>query len=112
MVTNYGRAPYGATNIRVRSAYKAKGMRIWLWNVDTNDWRGKSRTSVVRYVVHNTHRGQTVLMHMQWNGFSGTALRQIKSGLATKGLKVCRNHHRTTPAELKVSCPASGVSVN
>lgn len=103
VVTNYGRPPYGAVNSRVRAAYRAKGMRIWLWNVDTNDWRGKSRSSVVRYVVRNTRRGQTVLMHMQWNGFNGTALSQIKSGLARKGIKVCRNRLKVTPVKLKGS---------
>jgi peptidoglycan-N-acetylglucosamine deacetylase len=85
-------------NDRVRAAYRAKGMRIWLWNVDTLDWRGKSRASVVRYVVNNTQRGQTVLMHMQWKGWSGAALRDMKAGLARRGIKVCRNYPGTAPA--------------
>jgi peptidoglycan-N-acetylglucosamine deacetylase len=98
VVTNYGRPPYGAVSARVRAAYRAKGMRIWLWSVDTNDWRGKSRSAVVRYVVRNTRRGQTVLMHMQWNGFSKTALRDMRNGLARRGIKVCRNYPGTAPA--------------
>ena len=99
VVTNYGRPPYGALNARVRAAYRVKKMRIWLWNVDTNDWRGKSRASLVRYVVRNTRPGQTVLMHMQWNGFNGSALRDMRSGLARRGIKVCRNHPGTAPAK-------------
>ena len=99
VVTNYGRPPYGAVNARVRSAYKAKGMRIWLWNVDTSDWRGKSRSQVVRYVVRNTRPGHTVLMHMQWRGFSGSALRDMRSGLARRGIKVCRNYPGKAPAK-------------
>jgi peptidoglycan-N-acetylglucosamine deacetylase len=99
VVTNYGRPPYGAVNAKVRAAYRAKGMRIWLWNVDTNDWRGRSRSALVRYVVRNTDAGQTVLMHMQWNGFSGQALRAMRSGLAKRGIKVCRNYPGTAPAK-------------
>ncbi len=99
VVTNYGRPPYGAVNARVKAAYRAKGMRIWLWNVDTNDWRGKSRSRVVRYVVRNTRPGHTVLMHMQWNGFNGSALRAMRSGLARRGIKVCRNYPGTAPAK-------------
>ena len=77
----------GALDATVRRAYRAKGMRVWLWDIDTNDWLGKSRASLVRYVVRNSGKGDTVLMHMQWNGFSGTAIRQMKSGLANRGIK-------------------------
>lgn len=105
VVTNYGRPPYGASDATVRRAYRAKGMRMWLWDVDTNDWRGKSRASVVRYVVRNSRKGDTVLMHLQWNGFSGTAIRQMKAGLAKRGIKLCRNYVGTTPRKPAGSLP-------
>ena len=96
VVTNYGRPPYGAYNtITVRNAYAQRGMRIWTWNVDTRDWEGGSQATVVSYVVNNTKSGQTVLMHMGWNAFNTSALTQMKSGLATKGLAVCRNKGAT-----------------
>lgn len=97
IVTTYGRPPYGAYNNTVKSAYAAVGMKIWTWTVDTNDWRGKSRASVVSYVTSTAKAGDTVLMHMQWNGFSGTAIRDMKKGLEAKGLKVCRNYDGTVP---------------
>lgn len=96
VVTNYGRPPYGAYNtLNVRNAYAQRAMRIWTWDVDTRDWEGKSMASVVSYVIGNTGAGQTVLMHMGWNAFNTTALSQMKSGLATKGLGVCRNKGAT-----------------
>lgn len=93
----YGRPPYGAYNATVSRAYRAKGMKIWTWSVDTNDWRGYSRAVVVNRVVRWASAGSTVLMHMQWNAFSVKALRQIKDGLAKRGLSVCRNYPGTTP---------------
>lgn len=105
VVTSYGRPPYGAVDTRVRNAFATKSMRIWLWNVDTNDWTGKTRSQVVSYVVANAKAGNTVLMHMGWNAFNTTALSSMKSGLAAKGIGVCRNSGGTTPTRpSKVNC--------
>ncbi|NLT29333.1 MAG: polysaccharide deacetylase family protein, partial [Propionibacterium sp.] len=97
VVTSYGRPPYGAHNATVRAAYQSVGMRVWLWNVDTNDWRGRTQAQVVNQVVSETQPGQTVLMHMQWNAFNGSAISQMKSGLNRRGIQVCRNHVGTVP---------------
>jgi peptidoglycan hydrolase-like protein with peptidoglycan-binding domain len=105
VVTSYGRPPYGAVNERVRNAFASKSMRIWLWNVDTNDWQGKTRAQVVSHVVTYAKPGNTVLMHMQWNAFNTTALSSMKSGLAAKGIGVCRNLGATTPTRpSRVNC--------
>jgi len=89
---SYGRPPYGAYNLTVKNAYASLGMRIWTWNLDTRDWTGLSRSTVVNYVVNNAYAGSSVLMHMQYAAFNETALSQIKSGLANRGLSVCRNN--------------------
>lgn len=105
VVTRYGRPPYGAYNDTVRNAFATKGMRMWLWSVDTNDWRGLSQSDVVSYVVANAGSGDTVLMHMGWNAFNTSALSQMKSGLAAKGIGVCRNSGGTAPSVWRtVSC--------
>ncbi len=91
VVTTYGRPPFGASNAAVKRAYDAVGMQQWFWNIDTNDWREKSQTEVVNYVVRNTRAGNSVLMHMQWRAFNGEALRDMKSGLAARGISVCQN---------------------
>lgn len=93
----YGRPPFGAYNRTVAGAYAAKGMKIWTWTVDTLDWHGRSQQNVVSTAVHSPRAGGTVLMHMQWHGFSVDALRQMKAGLDKRGLGTCRNYPGTTP---------------
>lgn len=113
-VSNYGRPPYGAVNAKVRSAYKSvtsygrHGMRIFLWDVDTNDWRalknGKRPSSavIVKRILADVDPGDSVLAHMQHNGFTPTTLRNLEKGLAKKGMALCRAWHgedRTGPIE-------------
>lgn len=105
VVTNFGRPPYGALNTTVLNAYAAKAMKPWTWNIDTNDWQGKTQSQVVSYVVANATARTTVLMHMQWNGFNTTALSQMKSGLSAKGRSLCRAYPGTTPTKLPTSLP-------
>lgn len=97
VVTTYGRPPYGAYNSTVARAYAAKGMRIWTWNLDTNDWRGRSTSQLIGYVSGSARAGDSVLMHMHWNGFNGTAIRGMKAGLAARGIQLCRNFPGTAP---------------
>lgn len=104
VVTTYGRPPYGAYNTTVLNAYASKGMRPWTWTVDTRDWTGKSQSAVVSHVVANSRAGSTVLMHMQWRGFNTTAINQMKSGLAHRGLGVCVNRGATPVAPVTVNC--------
>lgn len=80
---DYGRPPYGAHNKTVDAAYAAAGMRLWLWTLDTNDWRdgGRSEAAIVSYVVKHAKAGDTVLMHMQHKGFTPTAISRMRSEL-------------------------------
>lgn len=111
VVTSFGRPPYGALNATVRSAYASVGMQPWLWNIDTNDWQGKSSASVISYVVNNAQPGNSVLMHMQWNGFNASALSQMKAGLNARGIGVCRNYPGTTPVRpISMDCNAGGTT--
>jgi peptidoglycan hydrolase-like protein with peptidoglycan-binding domain len=107
VVTNFGRPPYGATNTTVATAYTAVGMRQWTWTVDTTDWQGKTTAAVVSYVISESKPGATVLMHMQWNAFNPTALSQMKSGLAARGLAFCNVYHGTTPTRLPPALPCT-----
>lgn len=84
-----GRPPYGAINDKVRKAYAKAGMRPVLWDVDTNDWRGKSRSQVVNHVGKYARKGSNVLMHLQHKGFSVEAIKAIESKLAKRGLELC-----------------------
>ena len=91
VVTSFGRPPYGAFDATVLRAYAAERMRVWIWTYDTVDWKGGSRPTIVRRVVDNATAGSSVLLHMQWHAFDGTAIRAMKRGLAGRGLGVCRN---------------------
>ena len=105
VVTNYGRPPYGAYNTpTVRDAYAQRAMRIWTWDVDTRDWEGKSTDEVVAFVLENTTARDTVLMHMQWNGFNRSALSSIQAGLRALGLEVCHNQGQPTDVRPVLTC--------
>ena len=88
---NWGRPPFGAVNDVVRSGYAAKGMRIWMWDLDTNDWRGKSADELVAFVATHARASDTILMHMSWHAFNGDVLGRMKASLVGRGLSVCRN---------------------
>jgi peptidoglycan-N-acetylglucosamine deacetylase len=105
VVTNFGRPPYGALNSAAHCAYAQRGMSPWLWTVDTRDWTGKSEWEVVASVVEKAEAGDTVLMHLQWNGFSPSAIGQMRDGLAERGLELCRAHPGTSPVDLPASLP-------
>lgn len=91
--TDYGRPPYGARNSGVDRVYASVGMREWLWNKDTEDWKDKSQKQIVTYVITHAEAGDTVLMHMQHNAFNPSALAAIKAGLEARkdsSLYLCR----------------------
>ncbi|GAA3679660.1 hypothetical protein GCM10023081_17320 [Arthrobacter ginkgonis] len=90
VLSNYGRPPYGALDGSVECAYATAGMNIWTWNVDTEDWKVKNKALTVSRAINRASAGSTVLMHMQWYGFSPDSIRQIKAGLGKRGLKLCR----------------------
>lgn len=94
--STFGRPPYGAVNDAVKAIYAEKGMQVWLWTLDTNDWRGKTTDEVVDFVLTEAQAGDTVLMHMQWKAFNAGALERITSGLFDVGLEVCPNQGPVT----------------
>lgn len=105
VVTNFGRPPYGATNTTVNNAYASVRMNQWLWTKDTNDWRSKTQAQVVSYVVANSRPRDTVLMHLQWNGFNPSAIGGMKSGLAKKGFILCRAYRGADNAGAILTSP-------
>lgn len=110
--TNYGRPPYGAINASVRCAYARADMKIWTWTHDTLDWMVRSKQITVDR-AGAAKRGDTVLMHMQWEGFTPDSIRQIRNRLSHRGISLCRAYHGTdgrgavakTPVYLPSSLP-------
>lgn len=95
VAVNFGRPPYGAMDAEVFCGYEQAGMTPWLWDVDTRDWTGKTREQIVAHSVQYAHPGSTVLMHLQWEGFNVTAIDELRSGLAARGLQLCRAYPGT-----------------
>jgi len=110
--TNMGRPPYGAVNVAVRCAYASRGMAIWTWSRDTRDWESRSKSLTIAR-AGAALPGDTVLMHMQWYGFSADAIHQVRDRLAARGIGVCRAYRGTdgvgsvvkTPVNLPSSLP-------
>ena len=86
--TSCARPPYGATSANVKKVFNEKGLRLDLWTIDTNDWRGKSQEQIVSYVTTHSQRGSVVLMHMQHKAFNPSALKAMKQGLQSRGIAV------------------------
>lgn len=90
--SSWARPPFGSFNERVRAQYAEQGMRIWIWEVDTEDWKGhKSADAIFDEVIENSYPGAVVLMHMQEDGFSTAQLQRFKTALAKDKLTLCRN---------------------
>lgn len=102
--TNWGRPPYGALDTAARCAYSSIGMKIWTWTVDTRDWQVQNKAIIISR-ASAARAGDTVLMHMQWQGFAPDSLRQIKSNLAARGLGVCRAYRGTNEIGAVVTTP-------
>lgn len=104
IVTTYGRPPFGAYNAEVKRAYTAVGMKVWTWNLDTFDYRGKPSAELVTHVVNNADPGDSVLMHMQWHGFNGPTIKAMKDGLKARGIGMCVNRGAVAAKPAGLSC--------
>lgn len=57
------RPPYGATNSISKQAIADNGMKIALWNLDTEDWRLKDATKIKDAIVNKAFNGAVILIH-------------------------------------------------
>ncbi|GAA4900842.1 hypothetical protein GCM10025789_19270 [Tessaracoccus lubricantis] len=105
VVTTYGRPPGGQYDTdTVKRAYAAVGMRIWLWNLDTFDYRGRTSQELITRVVTYARPGDSVLMHMKWNAFNGPTLKAMRDGLKARGIGVCVNRGPVSAKPAGLSC--------
>jgi peptidoglycan/xylan/chitin deacetylase (PgdA/CDA1 family) len=85
------RPPYGSSDSAVvAGAGAASYQRVVLWDVDTNDWRGRSPGEISATVVHESRPGSIVLMHVLPN--TAAALPSMLRGLEARGLKPVSLH--------------------
>ncbi|MBX7245331.1 MAG: polysaccharide deacetylase family protein [Candidatus Sumerlaeaceae bacterium] len=57
------RPPYGASNPKVREICRQLGYRVILWDIDTNDWRGRPTQHMKSNILTNAQDGSIILMH-------------------------------------------------
>ncbi|MFC8922867.1 polysaccharide deacetylase family protein [Cellulosimicrobium sp. NPDC057127] len=57
------RPPYGDVDDRVRSIATRAGLRVELWDVDTQDWRTRDAEETRRRVAAQVEPGSVVLLH-------------------------------------------------
>lgn len=85
----YVRPPYGAQNASVRQVLANAGYtHTVLWNVDTNDWRGKTTSQLINHVLSHAGNGNIVLMHTTKNSNAYRALPAMIEGLQKKGYQL------------------------
>lgn len=82
------RPPYGATNSSVAAAAGAEGfLYLTLWDIDTNDWQGRSAAAIRDTVLGRAHPGAIVLMHLV-APHTAEALPGIITGLRSRGYEL------------------------
>ncbi len=86
------RPPYGAVGVSSVEPLRSSGYKLYLWSVDSLDWRGLTREQVINNVVHYAANGSVVLFHSAGGpgeDLSGTvaALPAIIDDLHAKGFR-------------------------
>lgn len=73
------RPPFGAQNSTVRAICKDMGMKIILWDIDTEDWKKRSASYMTNLILKNARDGSIVLMHDRKHGGQSTVLETTKA---------------------------------
>ncbi|MDY7227631.1 polysaccharide deacetylase family protein [Hyalangium rubrum] len=80
------RPPYGAFNARVQTALTERGMKAFLWNVDSLDWSDPIPTSIANRVVQEVDKyGRGVILLHDVHSQSVEALPLILETLQARG---------------------------
>ena len=102
--SNLVRPPFGDWNQTVYNVAAEMGMRLVMWDLDTNDWRGpRPEQEIIDFIVAYAEPGDNVLMHFQHQAFTTNALTEIQRGLRSRGIELCRParpENRPTPVHV------------
>lgn len=82
----YFRPPYAAQNPSVNAVLAEQGYLTVLWDVDPQDWRGRSATYLTQHILAEAAPGRIVILHGYPRG-TGEAMPGILAGLRERGLE-------------------------
>lgn len=83
------RPPYGMVDQRVRAVAAELGLKVVLWNVETDDWAKPGVAAIEQHLLHDVRPGSTVILHDGGGDRSQTlaALRVALPVLAARGYR-------------------------
>jgi peptidoglycan-N-acetylglucosamine deacetylase len=89
------RPPYASVDAASARRIRALGLRLVLWDIDTNDWRRPGVGAIAGRVLRRVGSGDVVLLHDGGGNRSQTlaALEQVLAGLSARGFRfgaLCR----------------------
>jgi peptidoglycan-N-acetylglucosamine deacetylase len=89
------RPPYGTVDAASTYRARAQGLRVVLWDLDTNDWRRPGAAVIAGRVLARVHDGAVVLLHDGGGDRSQTvaALQTVLASLSARGFRfssLCR----------------------
>ena len=89
------RPPYGAIDAASARRVRALGLRVVMWSLDSNDWRGLGAGAIAARVVGRVRSGDVVLMHDGGGNRAPTvaALGTLLASLSARGFRfaaLCR----------------------
>jgi peptidoglycan-N-acetylglucosamine deacetylase len=89
------RPPYAAVDAATADRVRALGLRLVLWDIDTDDWLRPGAGAIAERVLGRVHSGDVVLLHDGGGNRSQTvaALEQVLASLSARGFRfstLCR----------------------
>jgi peptidoglycan/xylan/chitin deacetylase (PgdA/CDA1 family) len=103
------RPPYGAVDHRVRVLTRQLGMKVLLWTVDSNDWRGGSSGAIAGRILSQLrpHQLNVVLQHDGvWNSAASVAAVPVVIAKARQRGYCFVALHGTRPAAAPTTRPS------
>lgn len=81
------RSPGGMTTKTIKDECAKENMSLYMWNVDTEDWKSHSAPAIISKTLNNIEDGDIILMHEIYDA-TADAIKVIIPKLIKKGYQV------------------------